>query len=450
MINNSFHIINKNDPNFQKLIIQFKSEFERIREKTPIENVSDNKSLPNTVYITKPDLFHKFGELKVLKHNPELIERLQSLLYYTEEKLEISINIDFAQYGFRVGDLYNKIFENVFPYYLFWNSKWKNILLRLINEWRLCFSREDFLIEIIIPLKGFNIKEDSFPFEDYENIRTYRYDFYNHESVKVSLKSFPNYYFLNFESFTQGEKNNFVYEGISKDIVKYGIFANKRIPFGINKHIKQKFLQIELWDYIKKVTIVVSLEGTLLKFGAPFYKFPWWFSNQILQNFEFYFPDWMNRRYMNPNAYSKLIPDIQEEFEFKETRGIGGNLATFFERDLETWISKPLNPTWELRNQFIQNKNLDRLDLKKVQKVFSILNKKSSKVNFWDHSFILDRYIKLSQRNKIEDVILDASSILEALFIGGSQTELSYRLKLNVAGLIAKNLDEFRNEFDYF
>lgn len=450
MINNNSHRISETNSDFQELVALFKQEFERIREEIHIKKVADNKILPDTVIIVTPNLFHRFGELDVLEHHPEIIDGLQSLLYYTEEKIEISLSLDFAQYGFRIGDIYNKIFEKVFPYYLFWNSKWENLLLSMINEWRLSFSRRDMSIEIIIPLKGFDLKEETLIDENDEITHHYNYDFYNKDHIKVSLRSFQSYSILKFGEIYQEEGKDFIFHGITKDLVRYGIFANTKIPFEIKKHVEQTYLHNELWDYIKQVIIAISLEGTLLKFGAPFYKFPWWFSSQIIQKFEFFHPDWMNRRYMDPNAYSKLIPDIQEEFDFEETRKIGGTLSTFFERDLETWISKPLNPTWELRAEYFSKRGIRTSDPNKIIEIFNILFDMNSKVNFWNHSFILERFIYLSQREKIEDVILDACSILEAIFLGGSETELSYRLKLNICGLIAKNIKEFKSEFKYF
>ena len=447
---NTSNVLTKIDPEFQELVLLFEQEFEKVREKTPIKKVADNPILPNTKIIVTPNLFHIFRQRNELDFHPDIIKILKSLLPYTENKLEISFSLDFAQYGFRIGDLYNKIFEKIFPYYLFWNLKWGDLFLNMINDWRISFSRGDMPIEIIIPLKGFDLREESLISENEEITHHYNYDFYNKDHIKISLRSFSSYSILKFGELYQEEGKNFIFHGITKDIVKYGIFANNRIPFGINEHIEQIYSHNEIWDYIKQVIIAISLEGTLIRFGAPYYKFPWWFSNQIIQKFEFFHPDWMNRRYMDPNAYSRLIPDIQEEFKFEETRKIGGTLSTFFERDLETWISKPLNPTWELREDYFLNKGVNLSDPNKIIEIYNILFNKNSKVNFWNQAFILERFIHLSQRDKIEDVILDASSILEAIFIGGSETELSYRLKLNIAGLLAKDIDEFIRWYEYF
>lgn len=447
---NIFNELRDSNPEFQLLLSLIEEEFERIKEKTPISEVVDNQIPFNTEFIITPNIFHIFGQRNVLDFHPKIIDTLKSLLPYTDKTLDISFSLDFAQYGFQVCDIYNKIFENVFPYFLFWNSKWSMILLTLINEWRVSSYIKQMPLEIIIPLKGFYLSEKSSNKKNVKKSSYYNLKFISKNNIEISLKSLPSYSILRYGKGIYDEEEHFYFEGIRKDMVRYCIHAKGNIPFEINDHIEQTYHFNEVWEYIKQACISISIEGTLIRFGAPYYKFPWWFSKQIQEKFEFNYPDWINRRYMNPNAHLKLIPDIREKFEFDKTRMIGGDLSTFFEIDLIKWINKPFNPIWELRAEYFSGDDRKISDPECIEKMFIQLSDKNSNINFWNQSFILDRIIRLSQRDKIEDVILDACSILEAIFIGGTEQELSYRLKINASSLLANNISDFIEKFNYF
>lgn len=90
-------------------------------------------------------------------------------------------------------------------------------------------------------------------------------------------------------------------------------------------------------------------------------------------------------------------------------------------------------------------------DPKAINNLFQKLSKPSSQINFEKNNFILERLLKIGQRDHIEDAILDSCLILESIFLGkGNNTELSYRLKLYASSLLATNLDQFEKEFEYF
>ena len=77
------------------------------------------------------------------------------------------------------------------------------------------------------------------------------------------------------------------------------------------------------------------------------------------------------------------------------------------------------------------------------------------KVN--DHHFlsdvelkiVLNRYPKLNRRKFVDNVILDEFMILESIFTRGQKTEVGFRLALNLAFFLARDLLEFKNTFDF-
>lgn len=64
-------------------------------------------------------------------------------------------------------------------------------------------------------------------------------------------------------------------------------------------------------------------------------------------------------------------------------------------------------------------------------------------------NIVINRYIRLFNRAYIHDIILDEFIILESIFTQGSTAEVTFRLSLNVALFIAKNVEEFKDIFNF-
>lgn len=64
-------------------------------------------------------------------------------------------------------------------------------------------------------------------------------------------------------------------------------------------------------------------------------------------------------------------------------------------------------------------------------------------------NIVINRYIRIFDRAYIHDIILDEFIILESIFTQGSTTEVTFRLSLNIALFIAKNIEEFKDIFNF-
>ena len=62
---------------------------------------------------------------------------------------------------------------------------------------------------------------------------------------------------------------------------------------------------------------------------------------------------------------------------------------------------------------------------------------------------VLYRYSKLNRRKLVDDVILDEFMILESIFTRGQKTEVGFRLGLNLAFFLAKDILDFKSIFDF-
>lgn len=85
-----------------------------------------------------------------------------------------------------------------------------------------------------------------------------------------------------------------------------------------------------------------------------------------------------------------------------------------------------------------------------IEYLFRKLNDEECTINFKREFFILDRFLRLNQKDVIEDIILDVCIILETLLLNNIQDELSYRLKLNVSSLLAESIEEFGSYYGFF
>jgi len=442
---------------FQKFFTNLLKELNNIHNNFPDFNIRDLPVKENSYYIISSNFLHQFIRLNNLDDKKELFSLLKKLLNLSTIKLEITISLDHSSLSLEVGDIYYNLIENIFPFYFYHNSSINEQALRLINEWRESFSKNLMNLEIIVPLKGFFFPKEQFPNEN-------KITFINEKNIlDISLKKIPEYRYTNLE---RKLSDHLKYEigHIESSKAKYCITAKGQIPFYSFPHVGDTNEFNYLWEHIKQVAESISLEGTVLRFGKPLYRLPWWISTKVLMSFNFLIPDWMNQKYMNNSQKFMIIPDrysISIPFSDKEK-------ITNQNLEMPTRIfgfsQSQLNPEWELFGEcLMMGKSIEKSepvkfstsfkisDPKVINTLFEKLSKLSSQINFERNSFILERLLKIGQRDHIEDAILDASLILESIFLGkGYNSELSYRLKLYASSLLASNLDQFEKEFEYF
>jgi len=439
--------IDEKNPRFKELLKLLNLEFGRIIDQIPGVESTSNPKLSNHKLVVTPNLFSDYGQFDVEKHHPELIEILHNLLMIKELPINIFFSLDLSAYGIKVHNMYDNFFESVFPYYLFWNSYLSSKVLSMINGWRRCLFNKRMPIRIIVPLMGFYLPEGH-----EKNIKQFSYNIklIEDEDSQINLKSLHNYSILLTQKKAESEDLEFAFQGINNQFSKYCINAKGRIPCNFEKLPTENSMSY-LWDKIKHIAQAICLEGTNPRFGTPFYKFPWWISNHFKHNLKFNYPDWMSARYMFRGYYHGLVPDTETHImdQIRQRVKYLSKGRKYYEASFISGSSYAFDPNTEI----IMESAKDRVKISnpiKIKDSFQKLNNKNSTLNFYRSSFILDRVLRLSQRELIEDVILDTCVILEAIFLYRISKELSYRLKLNLSSLIAEDLETFKELFEFY
>ncbi len=113
-------------------------------------------------------------------------------------------------------------------------------------------------------------------------------------------------------------------------------------------------------------------------------------------------------------------------------------------------------PWWmgdEEKKYDIPNRNLGKVNITNQQiNDFFKTYKKVSKHHFLSDTeleIILYRYSKLNRRKLVDDVILDEFMILESIFTRGGDTEVGFRLALNLAFFLAKDIAELDSIYEF-
>ncbi len=442
-------LLTEADSKFKEFMNSILEEFNRVRKNLPGIEIANNPIFPYNEYVIPPNLFSDFGQFDIEKHNPNLINQLKDLLQVDNFPFHIYFDLDFSYYGIKITSFYDKLFEVTFLIYLFWNSNLTNKILSMINKWRISFKLKSMPINILIPLKGFYFPISRREFDNKKQLYNILLKKLDNES-KVVIKNLSNYSIINYHYNNIEDKIEFIFEGINKQFSEYCINAEGKIDFKLQNY-QPRYSFSYLWKFIKEVAQSIALEGTSLRFGQPFYSFPWWISSEIKIKFDFHYPDWMSNKFMNKSNYSGLIPDT-EPFPmtfFRQMRQYYEKGRQIWEKDFITNYGAPLNTEIEflkeLHSDYKKISNPDRIEY-----LFRKLNDDESTINFKREFFILDRFLRLSQKEAIEDIILDACIILETLLLNNIRDELSYRLKLNVSSLLAESIEEFGSYYDFF
>ena len=83
-------------------------------------------------------------------------------------------------------------------------------------------------------------------------------------------------------------------------------------------------------------------------------------------------------------------------------------------------------------------------------KIFEILKNPGLNVSFNGNSFLLDRVLRLSQQEQIEDVFLYACVILEAIFLEDFAESKGFKIATRIGNLIAGNKNEFDSIYNFY
>ena len=353
---------------FKKFLTKLLEELKIIHKSFPDFKIRDLPVKENSYYIISSNFIHRLLRLNNLDGKKELFSLLKKLLNLSTIKLEITISLDHSSLSLEVGDIYYNLIENIFPFYFYHNSSVNEQTLRLVNEWRESFSKKKMKIEIILPLKGFFFPKEQFP--DVNEITFIK----EKNTLDISLRKIPEYRYTSLE---RKYSNHLKYQirHLESSKAKYCITAKGQIQFYNFPHGRDTGDFNYLWEHIKHVAESISLEGTVLRFGKPLYRLPWWISAEVLMSFNFLVPDWMNQRYMNNNQKYMIIPDrysISIPFSDSDEEKIPNQNLEMPTR-IFGFSQSQLNPEWELFGEGLRiEKNIEKSEPVKFSTSFKI------------------------------------------------------------------------------
>jgi len=462
-----FELIDINNKAFQKFLEMMKTEIERIKLSFKDEKIKNHlfnrENIPkNHEFVFEPGFFQHYGQLDetFMELKPEFISTILELLPYSNDNIEIWLPLDSRLYFISLGDIYDNLFQAAMKIYIKKPLSFDIHLLSLINNWREVFISKILTYKIIIPLKGlffanligikpngsqrriglplfmtggtiasFNDNNQKSSLREYELCK-YNVNIGGNEKLtSISLK--PSSSYSIFKKHAQP---------LDSIIYAYYITADLYCPISFRRHPKVPNInESEFWKKTKEIYQTFLICGIKLRFGKPFYLFPWWFSTNLIEKISFAFPDWVDTTAMWQKPIERLIPDF-----FIGNIGLNLNVDTkilhsgdiFFEkakiRKKGLWIKGGQDAIYPLSK------------LSEIKDIYSKLIDPASKNNFNNNriEFLLNNLLRLAQRTSIEDIILDTCIILES--IGSSEKSRRY---LILASIISENSNNFTEFF---
>ncbi len=462
-------LIDINDETFQKFLVMIKTEIERIKfnlKDSKIKNrLFNRENIPkNHEFVFEPGFFQQYGQLdeNFIESKPEFISTISELLPYSNDNIEIWLPLDSRLYFISLGDIYDNLFQAAMNIYIKNPLSFDTNLLSLINNWREVFISKILTYKIIIPLKGlffanligikpngsqrrmvlplfmtggtivsFNDSNQKSGLREYELCKYYVNIAGSKRPTSISLKPSPSYSIF--------KKKN---QPLDSIIYAYYLTADLYCPISFRRHPKVPDInENEFWKKIKEIYQAFLICGIKLRFGKPFYLFPWWFSTNLIEKISFAFPDWVDTTAMWQKPIERLIPDF-----FIDNIGLNLNVDTkilhsgdiFFEkakiRKKGLWIKGGQDPTYPLSK------------LSEIKDIYSKLLDPASINNINNNriEFLLNNLLRLAQRTSIEDIILDTCIILES--IGSSEKSKRYLILASIISEISDNFTEFFKE----
>ncbi len=459
--------INKENPRFKtltNLIVQRLVQIKKIFESKQLEFLGEHD------IITEPKTYQNIGSSD---EDDNIINLLKELIQLPEEKRKIRFSLDSRFFTLQIGDLYNNLMDILLSSYLMDENSISEKLFLLLSDFSFHFDKMIIPYEILIPLKGINIKRKSS-----ENIPNLVFvskesNFQNIYDTQIEIKAFNDFRIIrkDFSIIGIGTETH----NSKEDIITHtiGLLAKSFIPFEnpptppppnqgpppMDFFYPKNFLSLKnnlIWTELKNIYASFLVFNQKIRYGKPFYIFPWWISKETSRYFEFPRPSWMlktdfpKQRTLQPSKIfeeliiADLIPDFDKFstfiFPYRQlVRSSKGDMWTS-----ETGIGG-------LGRDPKGNYGFQRYNLifKQVQQNYQVLSNKGNSINFEKDNLIFDRLIRLRQREYVEDAIMDGNLILEALLIP-EPYELSYRFRLYASILTMNSLEDGKKTEKYF
>lgn len=455
--------IDKKDKRFQILANLISKKLEQIKKEFKSEQL---EFLKNRITLVELDTFQN---LNSSDGDKEIIELLNDFVQLTKEEEKIRFSLDSKYYILHIGGLYNSLMEKLIPFYLLDPPSISEKLLLLLNEFNFHYSKKIIPYEILIPLKGISFerrKSEKIPDlvfisegSEFKTIYSNRIEINVMKDMRIIRKDGS---LIGIGTELHDSQKNTVSHAISllaKSYITFELQPPEQFPPSIDLFFPKQFLSLKknpLWIELKNIYASFLIYNQKIRFGKPFYSFPWWLSKKISRYFEFPKPPWMLKT--NFLKQHTLIPSkIFEEL-------IIADLIPDFDR-FNTFIFPfgEKSPTiksniWTSEMRFggfgrdpKENVGFQRMDLifPPIRQNYVFLSNENNSINFKKESLIFDRLIRLRQREYIEDAIIDANLIIESLLIP-SREELGFRFRLNATLLVADSLKNAPVLFDYF
>ncbi len=448
--------------NFQQFVKLMIIEYKRLNDLFSSDQIQWFK---DKEVIFEPDALREFG---YTIEKDEII--LESLMQSPIEEARIELNLNSKYFSFKIGELFYLLLESSFPKYLKSPSEIKTILLNHLNEFELFYDNKIIQYETILPLIRIqNRRNKNEPHISEIPLLNEESKINRINEIQTGIKIFSEYVVVrNDKSIVQVSTN--IHDAKNNNIIEnVGIYAKGLTKFSLNSEGNIKLMkpiifksvdENRVWNEIKNLYAAFLIYGAEIKFGTPFYIFPWWISKRLTSRFDFPEPQWMIRKRIPEYPFFTL----NLLFEELISRGIVPDLDKHqaFCNQLYPEMVIPSNDTKRNiftsqtgfhglgKQQSTRGHTIYSLDDLHIKRIFNILSKESNSINFYRNIFLFDRLIRLSQRRHIEDAIMDACLILESLLTTEKRIELSFRFRLYATLLISSNSTEAKNNYDYF
>ncbi|MFX1257372.1 MAG: hypothetical protein ACFFAN_05915 [Promethearchaeota archaeon] len=459
--------INKENPRFKtltNLIIQ------RLAQTKKKFNSKQLDFLREHDIILEPKTYQNLG---FSDEDDKIINLLKELIQIPEEKRLIRFSLDSRFFTLQIGDLYDNLMNLLLSSYLMDEHSISEKLFLLLREFSFHFEKMIIPYKILIPLKGININRKSS--EKIQNLVfvSKESSFQNIYASQIEIKIFRDFRIIRKDFSIIGiatETHNSKKDEITHTI---GLLAKSFIPF---ENPPRKFppnqgralmdflypkniLSLKnnpIWKELKNIYASFLVFNQKIRYGRPFYIFPWWISKETSRFFEFPRPSWMLKTDFT-KQHSSQSSKIFEELIIADLIPDFDRFSTFI-LPYQQLVRSSKGDMWTsetgirgLGRDPRENYGFQRYNLifKQVQQNYQVLSNKGNSINFEKDTMIFDRLIRLRQREYVEDAIMDGNLILEALLIP-EPYEFSYRFRLYASILTMNSLEDGKKTEKYF
>ncbi|UYP48614.1 hypothetical protein NEF87_004899 [Candidatus Lokiarchaeum ossiferum] len=348
------------------------------------------------------NVLFKYGQLEVMQFHPEIFQILKKIFLEFNEDLHVGFSLDYYAYKIKIGSLYNKIVQETFIVWKFFFNQFKSKLHEIIKDWRSDFNELEMDISIILPLKGFYLnKKEITPFIIISD-----------DNSTAIFQNIPNYSVYTNRILIDRSSLKFGLDGISNQFSPYCILIKSKIPFDVLKRDESgKFFMgvdhpenpIKIWEHVKHFVQVLALEGNPIKFGKPFYHFPWWISKRIINLMKFMYPDWIDSQFFINHEYSEIVPDY---YTFNNDMHNYNRDYIFYSIEnnprlkkdmISQYSSNILDPTEIFANE-LSKKISQPCDFDHIKEIWYCLTNYNQNINFSKSEFLLHSLLRIGSK----------------------------------------------------